>query len=68
MHCEELPCFFDRPGRDENSTDVTFDQYNEVPSCCHAFACLSVIHKTAAAHMVCWLPGILSHCNVLDQQ
>ena len=29
MHCEELPCFFDRPGRDDNSTDLVFSRYSD---------------------------------------
>jgi hypothetical protein len=28
MHCEALPCLFDQPGRDVNSTDLVFDQYS----------------------------------------
>ena len=32
MHCEELPCFFDQPGRDQNSTDFIYGRYSkEVP-------------------------------------
>ena len=28
LHCEALPCLFDQPGRDANSTDLVFDQYS----------------------------------------
>ena len=36
MQCNELPCFFDQPGRDENSTYIDLEPYNEVLFCCHA--------------------------------
>ena len=48
MHCDELPCFFDEPGRDENSTDFIYGQYNEVRACNWA-ASPSVPQLVAAA-------------------